>query len=297
MRMRLGIFVFSLLLLPLAGSWISGSEWNELSADAPAAITNPPATLLTTLMLAGYVLLVNHMIRMLTGKSPLKVQRDYLLWMAAAGAMLVWALAYLNLFVASWKTQPDNPVMQLLLYTPLFALLAPAVLSTRALLGALPGALKRLSRGITLTAPDPAVLVAVLGAIAVAGLLAGAAWPAQLYWLFWLAPLLLLTALQLLWQESTIFSGLRNGDWGRVVCAALSGLTVGNLVVITYQANGGILEINLPHPLLAQSGYALFGLLCMQLGDVIAENWRGKQRGATLQQKKKFPIPVVSKKS
>ena len=297
MKTRLGIFVFSLLVLPLAGFWLSDSEWQEFPADNPAAIVNPPATLLTTLMLAGYVLLVNHMIKLLTGNNPLKVQRDYLLWMGAAGAMLVWLLVYLNLFVSSWTTHPDNPVMQLLLYTPLFATLAPAVLSTRALLGSLPGALKLLSRGIALRAPGNETLVFGLGAIAVTGLLGGTAWPAQLFWLLWLAPLLLLIALQLLWHESTIFSGLGNGDWGRVACAALSGLAVGNLAVMAYQANGGMLEINLDHPLLAQPGYALFGLLCLQFGDVIAENWRGKQRGSMFRQKKKFPIPVVVKKN
>lgn len=297
MKTRLGILVFSLLLLPLAGLWLSGSEWYELSAGAPAAIVNPQATLLTTLMLAGYILLVDHMIKLFTGNSPLKVQRDYYLWMAAAGATLVWLLVYLNLFVANWATQPGNPVMQLLLYTPLFALLAPAVLTTRAMLGSLPGALKQLSHGIALHAPGDETLVVSSGAIAVTGLLGGAAWPAQLFWLLWLAPLLLLTALQLLWRESTIFSGLGSGDWGRVICAVLSGLIVGNLAVIAYQTNGGILEINLPHPLFAQSGYALFGLLCLQLGDVIAENWRGKQRGAMFRQKKKFPIPVVVKKN
>lgn len=297
MKTRLGIFVFSLLFLPPAGFWLSGSEWNEFSADAPPAVVNPPATLLTTLMLAGYVLLVNHMIKLLTGKNLLKVQRDYLLWMGAAGAMLVWLLVYLNLFVASWATQPDNPVMQLLLYTPLFAILAPAVLSTRALLGSLPGGLKQLSRGIPLPAPGDVTLVVCLGVVAMTGLLGGAAWPAQLFWLLWLAPLLLLIALQLMWQESTIFSGLKNGDWGRVVCAVLSGIMVANLAVIAYQANGGTLVINLSHPLLAQPGYALFGLLCLQLGDVIAENWRGKQRGEMFRQKKKFPIPVVARKN
>ena len=296
MKTRLGIFVFSLLFLPLAGFWLSGSEWDGFSADAPAAIVNPQATLLTTLMLAGYVLLVNHMIKLLTGKNLLKVQRDYLLWMGAAGAVLVWLLVYLNLFVASWATQPDNQAMQLLLYTPLFAILAPAALSTRALLGSLPGALKQLSRGFPLPVPGDEAIVVGLGVVAMTGLLGGAAWPGQLFWAMWLAPLLLLTALQLMWQESTIFSGLKNGDWGRVICAALSGIMVANLTVIAYQANGGILVINL-HPLLAQPGYALFGLLCLQLGDVIAENWRGKQRGEMLRQKKKFPIPVVVRKN
>jgi hypothetical protein len=57
------------------------------------------------------------------------------------------------------------------------------------------------------------------------------------------------------------------------------------------------LSINFTNALYAQVGFALFGLLCLQLGDVIAENWRGKSRTAMYSQKKKFPIPVVVKKS
>ena len=296
MRKRLGIFVFTLLTLPLAGFWISGSEWNDLSGNAPAANVNPPAVLLTTLMLCGYVLLVNHMSRLLTGNNLLKLQRDYLLWMGAASVALAWSLVYLNLFVASWVAQTGNPVMQFLLYTPLFALLAPAVLSTRALLGSLPGLLKQLSRGPALPVPNNGTLAATLASIAVAGLLGGVAWPVQLFWLLWLSPLLLLTALQLIWEESTIFSGLANGDWGRVVFAALSGIIVANFTVIAYQTNGGALEISLPHPVLAQPGFALYGLMCLQLADVIAEKWRGKQRGGTMPPKRKFPIPVIAKK-
>ncbi|MFZ5522987.1 MAG: hypothetical protein ACOY9D_02735 [Pseudomonadota bacterium] len=297
MKTRLGIFVLSLLSLPLAGFWLSGSEWHEFPADTPGAIANAPATLLTTLMLAGYILLVNHINELFTGNNPLKAQRSYFLWMGAAGAMLVWLLVYLNLFVSSWTTQPDNPAVQLLLYTPLFATLAPAVLGTRALLGSLPGALKYLSRGIALPVPADEALAASLLVFGATGLLGGTAWPEQLSWLLWLAPLLLLAALQLLWHESTIFDGLKSGNWARVVFAAVSGIIVANLAATAYQLNGGILEINLDHPLLAQLGYALFGMLCLQLGDVISENWRGKQRGTMFRQKKKFPIPVIAKKN
>ena len=297
MKTRLGIFALSLLLLPLAGIWLSGSEWQELPTDTPASIANPPATLLTTLILAGYVLLVNHTIRLLTGNNMLKIQRVFLSWMGLASAVLVWLLVYLNLYVSSWTTQPDNQVMQLLLYTPLFAILAPAVLITRALLGSLPGALKIFSGGIALPAPGHETLAATLFVAGAAGLLGGAAWPAKLYWLLWLAPLLLLTALQLAWHESTIFSGLRNGNWSRLIFAAASGAVVCNLTITAYQVNGGILGIKLEHPLLAQAGYALFGMLCLQLGDVISEHWRGKQRGTLFRQKKKFPVPIVVRKN
>lgn len=302
MKTRLGIFILCLLLLPLAGLWLSGGEWSTLPGNgdivgSDETLTNAPAILLTTLMLAGYLLLSNHLVKILTGNDPLKLQRNYFLWMGAAGAVLVWLLAYLNLFAASWVTQPDNLLMQLLLYTPLFALLAPAVLSTRALLASFGGVLKYLSRGIRIPAPDSASAAYALAPLAAFGLLGGAAWPDQLYWLFWAAPLLLLAALQLLWGESTIFSGLKAGDWGRLICAALAGLIVGNFGVMAYQANGGLLAIKLPHPWFAQPGYMLFGLLCLQLGDVVAENWRGKQRTELFKQKKKFPIPVVVKKN
>ena len=293
MKTRLGIFIFSLILLPLGGFLLSGKAWDELPAGIPAGSENIAAILLTTLVLFAYILFANHMIKRTTGNSPINIQRNYYVWMAAASAILCWLLAYLNLFTASWLASQGKPAMQILLYTPLFALLAPAVLSTRALLGSFSGLLKFLARGLALPVPDGETLSLSIVSVSVLGLLGGAAWPAQLYWLLWLSPLLLLAALQLLWHESTIFSGLKSGDWGRVTCAALAGSIVGNLAAISYQAGGGRLISNLPNPLLAQLGYMLFGLLCLQLGDVVAENWRGTKRGNLFQHRKKFPIPVV----
>lgn len=295
MKTRLGIFIFSLILLPLGGFFLSGKAWDELPAGIPAESENIAAILLTTLVLFTYILFANHMIRRATGNSPINIQRNYYMWMAGASAILGWLLAYLNLFTASWLASQGKPAMQILLYTPLFALLAPAVLSTRALLGSFSGLLKFLARGLVLPVPGGETLSLFLVSISVLGLLGGSAWPAQLYWLLWLSPLLLLAALQLLWHESTIFSGLKSGDWGRVTCAALAGTIVGNLAAISYQSGGGKLISNLPNPLLAQLGYMLFGLLCLQLGDVIAENWRGTKRGNLFQHRKKFPIPVVVK--
>jgi hypothetical protein len=295
MKTRLGIFTLSLILLPLGGLLLSGKEWDELPSTGMLEAGNIAPILLTTLMLLGCVLLTDHMIKRFTGNSPMSIQRNYFLSMAAASAILGWLLAYLNMFTASWPIGQGSPALLLLLYTPLFALLIPAVLSTRALLGTLPGLLKRLAHLIPLPAPGGETLTYFLAPVAALGLLGGAVWPAQLFWLLWIAPLLLLVALQLLWHEGTIFSGLKSGDWGRVICAALAGIIVGNLAAISYQSGGGNLAINLPDPLFAQLGYLVFGLLSLQLGDVIAENWRGKKRNDLFQQKKKFPVPVVVK--
>ena len=111
MKTRLAIFIFSLVLLPLGGLLLSGREWEELSARVPAGSENNGAILLTTLMLLAYILLTDYMIKRITGNSPINIQRNYYLWMAAASAILCWLLAYLNLFTASWLSSQDKPVM------------------------------------------------------------------------------------------------------------------------------------------------------------------------------------------
>lgn len=297
MKTRLCIFISTLLLLPLAGLWLSGHEWGELAGNTLPATGKITPALITLFMLLGYALLINFAVKLRTGNSPFSRQRGYFLAMSLVSVVLGWLLFYLNHFAVSWSAEPINSFMQILLATILLALPVPAVLTTRALLGSFTALLKRLACGMAIPSPDSQTLAFILIPLAVLGLIGGVAWPVQLFWLLWSAPLLLLLALQLLWHESTIFSGLKSGDWGRVICAALSGLIVGNFAVIGYQIAGGKLQINLPNPLFVQYGYVLFGMLCLQLGDVIAESWRGKQRIELFRQKKKFPIPVVVKKS
>lgn len=276
------------MLLPLAGFALSGAEWDAF--DSAAAKIGVGATITCIFMLISYLLLVNRLVKISTGNSPLASQLKYYLSLGAAGSVLCWLLVYLNLYTASWATAQDGSGI---LFSILFALLAPAVLITRALLGSIHGLLKFLARGPALPGISGETMAFALLAVAAAGLLGGATWPAYLFWLMWLSPLLLLAALQLLWHESTVFAAVRSGDWGRLICAALAGVIVGNLVNYTYQVSGGSLISQLPHPLFTQAGFALFGLLCMQLGDVIAEHWRGKTRTT----QRKFPIPVVVKKN
>ena len=306
MKTRLIFFVLALLLLPMAGYGLSeGGDWfNEISSGIFAGYATHgvvgssrfTAALFTGVVLLGFIFLVNHITRLRTGHSPLSVPGKYFLAMGAASAVLGWLLVYLNHFVATWRPAADTALWSLLLHTVIFSLLAPAVLSLRALLGSFTGLLKLLARGKNFPAPGnetsgDETRVYILISFAVFGLLGGAAWPAQLFWLFWLAPLLLLVALQLLWHEDHVFSG----NVSRMICVALAGIITCNFALISYQTSGGNLQLNLPHPLFAQLGFAVFGLLCQQLGDVIAEHWRGIQRDKSAT-RKSFPIPVVAKK-
>lgn len=269
MKTRLAIFISALLLLPLVGLFLSGAQWSNLLVSWPAEDESSAATLRTSMMLLIYALIVNHTIKRLTGNAPFDLQRDYFIMACIGSALMGWLLSYLNVFVASWTAPQDHPLLvQFLLYTPLFALLAPAVLVTRVLLNSLPAPMQALACGPTLPALHRQTTANILTALALTGLIGGAAWPLKLYWLLWASPLLLLTSLQLRWQQSTIFSTLKSGDWRQSVGAALSGIAVGNLAVVTYQSNAA-LTINLPSMLLTQAGFALFGLLCLQLGELL----------------------------
>lgn len=296
MKTRLGIFIAALLLLPLAGLQLSGTHWSDLAAESPTYGDSVHAALRTSLTLMIYILVANQVIKRLTGKAPLDFQRSYFIGVSIASAGMGWQLSYLNLFVASWSIQQGTPTfVQVMLYTPAFALLAPAILITRSFFGSFAALVKAMTCRLTFPAPNEKALALILLTAALLGLIGGAAWPANLFWLFWASPLFLLMSLQLLWHENTIFTSVRSGDWSRVVCASLSGVVVGNFTVASYQSNAS-LEINLPSMLIAQLALALFGLLCLQLGDVISENWRDHAQTARFEQAKNTPIHAITNK-
>ena len=270
MKTRLAIFIFALLLLPLAGSSLSGVQLSSLTPAPQADAGSMAGALHTSMVLLIYVLLLNHIVKRRTGSGPLEVRRSFYIALCIASAAMGWLLSYLNIFVASWEA-PQNAVwiVQLLLYTPAFALLAPAVLITCALFDSFPGVIQSLNFDMRISIPGAKMLARGFMALALLGLMGGALWPAELYWLLWISPLLLLAALQALWCENTIFSDLKSGSWGRLLSAALSGILVSNFAAINYQSNAS-LSINLPSMLLVQSGFVVFGLLCLQLADVLA---------------------------
>lgn len=277
MKTRLVIFVLALLLLPLAGFYLSEAQPGAPAAPVTADNESVHGAVSTSITLLVYLLVANQVVKRLSGNGPLDVRRSYYVWVSIASALLGWLLVYMNQFVASWTAaQNIPPVVQLLLYTPAFALLVPAVLVTQALLGNFPGSVRL--PGFGYAGVGRQIRGRLLLPLVLFGLTGGALWPAKLYWLYWMSPLTLLVAMQLLWCEDTVFTRLKFGEWGRVVCTALAGILVCNIAAITYQSNA-YLQINLPNMLLVQSGFALFGLLCLQLGDVLAEHWRENAPG------------------
>lgn len=290
MNYRLIIFSVALLFLPPLALTLAGREW-EAPLPVEGAVWLP--TLLGVLAVSAFALLLDTLAFRRGSHSLLHSQRSYLLWCGVAGMLACMLLAYLNLFAGAWFTPASDAATLLLAALDGMALL-PAVLITRLWLGGLPGLVKVGTRRLALPTPSDELAARLLLFAALAGLLAGSLWIYTLGWLFWLAPLLLLVALQLLWHESTIFSGLEQGDWSRVLLGALAGILVLGIALASYRASGGtIYLVSGTWQMLV--GFALFGLLCLQIGDIVAEHWRGKPRGEVFK-KKAFPIPVVSKK-
>jgi hypothetical protein len=287
---RLLTFVVVLLFLPPIALTLAGQAWFD---PAPIEGTVWLPTLIGMLAMFAFGMLLDTLTFHRTGHSLLRSQRNYLLWSGAAGTVAGTLIAYLNLFVESWLTAGSET--QALLFAAISgAALLPVILITRLWLAGLPGLVRMSTRKFALPALPPEAAAMLLLLLALTGLLGGPIWTELLGWLFWLSPLLLLTALQLLWHESTIFSGLPQGDWSRILLGAVSGIVVGGFALAVYRFSGGSLYLATGSWQLI-AGLAVFGLLCLQFGDVVAENWRGKPRGEVFP-KKPFPVSVVSKK-
>ena len=287
MNYRLIIFSVALLFLPPLALTLAGQEW-----DAPLPVAGDvwlPA-LLGMLAVSAFGLLLDALTFRRGAHSLLRSQRNYLLWSGVAGLLATMLLAYLNLFADAWATPATNAAA-LLLAALAGMVLLPAVLVTRLWLA---GLAKLSTRRFALTALPTEATAKPLLLAALIGLLVGTLHLEYLGWLFWLSPLLLLVSLQLLWNESTIFSGLPQGDWSRLLLGALSGILVCGIALASYRLGGGTIYLAAATWQMLV-GFALFGLLCLQIGDIVAEHWRGKPRGEVFK-KKAFPIPVVSKK-
>jgi hypothetical protein len=162
-----------------------------------------------------------------------------------------------------------------------FATVLPAVLSTQRFVltfGAIdPGLKSRMPLGFL---EDKRTAGAIL-VVTAAGLVLIGRYPDLLYSLVWFAPLLVVTCLQTLSSQPTIFKGLRRGDWRAIVASAMAALICGFIwelwnfhslahwvYAIPYVDRFHIFEM----PLLGYGGYLPFGLECLLVGQMTLGN-------------------------
>jgi len=234
----------------------------------------------------GYILVVNGLTYRRTGHCMLRDRPFYFLALFLISAFFWWYFEYLNRFVQNWYyvgVGNLSPTQYFLFATFPFSTVLPAVLSTRELLASIPRMSAGLEHFIRLRIPHPGIvawisLVTFSGSLAAIGI-----WPDYLFPLLWVSPLVVITSLQVIRGQRTIFSSLATGNWRNIFLLALSALICGLfwelwnvrslakwIYAVPFVNRFKIFEM----PLLGYAGYLPFGLECAVLAEVMT-NARG----------------------
>ncbi|MBL7115356.1 MAG: hypothetical protein ISS35_06285 [Kiritimatiellae bacterium] len=234
----------------------------------------------------GYILIVNAWTFRRSGRCMLRDKPGYTAALFVLSALFWWYFEYLNRFVQNWYYVGLNDLSrwQYFVYATLpFSTVLPAVLGTRDLLATWPQLSAGLQSFIFIRVARPRVWAWVVLLLSCAGLAAVGVWPDFLFPLLWLAPLLVITSLQSIRGQRTIFAALEQGNWRNIVLLALAALICGFfwelwnicsmakwIYAVPFVGRFKLFEM----PILGYTGYLPFGLECA----VVAEFLSGSHR-------------------
>ena len=232
----------------------------------------------------GYILTMNALVYRRAGWSLLTHRTGWFLTLFPVSAVFWWLFEYLNQFTHNWYytgIEARGDWDYFLQATLPFSTVLPAVASTWAWLRGFP-------RLDSAALPPPRVSAAfawlALGA-GMAGLAGIAICPGELYAMLWLAPLLVLCALQKLLVGETLLAPLARGDWRVVLQPALAGLICGVCWELWNYGSLAKWHYSVPYverfylfemPLLGYAGYLPFGIECALVMDCVARVVEGR---------------------
>ncbi|MFZ0613970.1 MAG: hypothetical protein WAM73_17145 [Desulfobacterales bacterium] len=227
-----------------------------------------------------YILVANAMSVRRNGRSLMTSRPVYFLTLFPASAVFWWFFEYLNRFVQNWQYEgAHSGATQYFWYATLpFATVLPAVLSTRELIRPQPWLQNGFRNFLKPRCRRPRLVAVGVLILAAAGLSGIGVWPDTFFSLLWIAPLLIILSLQILFEEPNLLTEVAAGDWRTVVASALAALVcgwfwemwnAGSLAHWTYSVpylqRFKIFEM----PALGYAGYLPFGLACAVIGDLI----------------------------
>jgi hypothetical protein len=222
----------------------------------------------------GYIVSLNGWTFRRTGQCLMLDRPRFFLGLFPASAAFWWTFEYLNRFVQNWYyVGPADltPGQYLLQATVPFSTVLPAVLSTMELLASVPGVTAGMDR-LPSFRSIPKWGGGGLLIVAIGGLIGIGIWPEVLFPLVWVAPLLLITVLQIVQGKETIFARLIHGDATSLWLAAVAALACGFWWELWNSKSLAHWEYALPSvhrfqlfemPLLGYAGYLPFGLECL----------------------------------
>lgn len=228
----------------------------------------------------GYIVIVNALTCRRTGRCMLLHRPRYCLSLFPLSAAFWWSFEYLNRFVQNWYYVGGEELTAgayLLRATLPFSTVLPAVLGTAEWLTTCPRLSAGLDRFVTIDIRNSRQWGWVILCGTAGGLFGLGLWPDHLFSLVWVAPLLLITALQLIRAEPTIFNETAHGDWRTLWAVALAALICGWFWEMWNVYSLAHWEYAVPYvqrfelfqmPLLGYAGYLPFGLECLAVADL-----------------------------
>jgi hypothetical protein len=228
----------------------------------------------------GFILVVNSLTCRRTGRCLLKSQPRFFLALFPLSALFWWFFEYLNRFVQNWHYLGVENFSggEYILHASLcFSTVLPAVQSTEEYLASFPRLSGPLQNWRPVALPGPAWGWLLL-ALAVPSLAGIAVYPDYLFPMLWIAPFLLITGVQVICREETLFHGLPDGDWRDIWLPALAALCCGFFWEMWNFKSLAHWQYSVPYvqrfhifemPLLGYAGYLPFGLECMAVSRML----------------------------
>ncbi|MFQ5992022.1 MAG: hypothetical protein ACE5NA_06250 [Nitrospiraceae bacterium] len=239
----------------------------------------------------GYILIMNALTFQRSGGCLMLDRAQYFWTLFPLSAAFWWFFEYLNRFVQNWYYiggTDFGPLEYFLRATLPFSTVLPAVLSTSEWLTTYPRMSQALRNAWPLRMTHPRVVSWSVLFLAGAGLMGIGIWPDYLFPLLWISPLLIITSLQAIVGEETIFSGIRQGDWRAIGIPALAGLVCGFFWEMWNSRSFAHWEYAVPFvdrwhlfemPLLGYAGYLPFGLECLVIANFLSGARYGRAFG------------------
>jgi hypothetical protein len=228
----------------------------------------------------AFILVINGLCYRQRGHCMMLDRPAFFLLLFPLSSAFWWFFEYLNRFVQNWYyIGPRLSAWEYFWYATLpFSTVLPAVLSLRYGLISAPWLQQRFGHLNPLRIPFPKILAILTLALSAGALAAIGIWPNVLFPLPWVAPLLIILALQSLMDERHILSGPVAGNWTPAVAAAMAALICGVFWEMWNFFSLAKWQYSIPFvhrfqifemPLLGYAGYLPFGLQCALIGSLL----------------------------
>ena len=256
-----------------AASWLLA--WNRFPWFAPLQpYTFGPLWL-------GYIVCVNSLTYARTGGCLLMSNPRFFLLLFPLSSIFWWFFEYLNRFVQNWHylgVENFSPGEYIIHASLCFSTVLPAVQSTEEFLASFPRLAAPLKVWKPVSLKEKAAWGWLLLALAVPSLAGISIYPDYLFPMLWIAPFLVITGVQAVCGEETLFRDVAGGDWRLVWLPALAALLCGFFWEMWNYKSLAHWEYSVPFvqrfhifemPVLGYGGYLTFGLECMAVSRML----------------------------